>query len=194
MSDAQDSTVEVALKANSVDLLRYFERRTDRDAAADLLAETMLAAWKREQDHPEDAEATRMWLFGIARNALKNAERGQRRRHRLASKLKSMLRPEYVSQAADDGAEVRDAVRRLEPELGELIRLVHWDGFSIADAGQVLGLPPSTARGHYQRAKEQLRAALGDDSSTGDQQHCPATLPQVDLRASPGLGDATGTP
>ena len=104
-----------------------------------------------------------------------------------------MLRPEYVSQAADDGAEVRDAVRRLEPELGELIRLVHWDGFSIADAGQVLGLPPSTARGHYQRAKEQLRAALGGDSSQSHQ-HCPATLPQVDLRASPGLGDATGTP
>lgn len=193
MSDSQDSPVETALKANSVDLLRYFERRTDRDAAADLLAETMLAAWKREQDHPEDAEDTRMWLFGIARNVLKNAERGQRRRHRLASKLKTMLRPDESSQAADDGAEVRDAVRRLEPELGELVRLVHWDGFSIAGAGHILGLPPSTARGHYQRAKEQLRAALGDNSSQSHQ-HCPATLPQVDLRAFPGLGDATGTP
>lgn len=193
MSDFQDSTLEDVLKANSVDLLRYFERRTNLDAAADLLAETMLVAWQREQDFPDGAEATRMWLFGIARNVLKNLERGRRRRHRLANKLKSMLRPDESSQAADNGAEVRDAVRRLESELGELVRLVHWDGFSVADAGQLLGLPPSTARGRYQRAKEQLRETLAEDSSPG-QQRCPATLPQVGLRTLPGHGEASGTP
>lgn len=193
MSNTQDSPVEAALKANSVDLLHYFERRTDRDAAADLLAETMLTAWKREQNHADGAEAVRMWLFGIARNVLNNSERGQRRRYRLASKLKSMLRADDSSHAADEGAEVRDAVRRLEPELGELVRLVHWDGFSIADAGQVLGLPPSTARGHYQRAKEELRTAFGDNSSPG-RQYCPATLPQVNLPTIPGTGEATGRP
>lgn len=153
----------------------------------------MLAAWKREQDSPDGGEAARMWLFGIARNVLNNAQRGQRRRHRLASKLKSMLRPEESSQAADEGSEVRDAVRRLEPELRELVRLVHWDGFSIAGAGQVLGLPPSTARGHYQRAKEELRTALGHDNSPGHQ-HCSATLPQVDLPTIPRTGEATGRP
>lgn len=178
MSDAQDSTVEAALKANSVDLLHYFERRADGDVAADLLAETMLAAWQQEQNHPNGAEAARMWLFGIARNVLKNSERGKRRRHRLASKLKVMLRPDNSSQAADEGAEVRDAVRRLDPELGELVRLVHWDGFSIADAGQILGLHPSTARGRYQRAKEQLRQALQEESFE-ENQRCPATLPRV---------------
>ena len=77
-----------------------------------------------EQDSPEGAETARMWLFGIIRNVLNNSERGQRRRYRLASKLKSMLRADDSSHAADEGAEVRDAVRRLEPELGELVRLV----------------------------------------------------------------------
>lgn len=187
MSNPRDSPVEEALKANSVDLLHYFERRTDRDAAADLLAETMLAAWKRERDSPEGAESVRMWLFGIARNVLKNSERGRRRRHRLASKLKVMLRPDDSSQAADDGAEVRDAVRRLEPELAELVRLVHWEGFSIADAGHILGLPSSTARGRYQRAKELLRGALQEDSSSS-QQHCPATLPQINRSVFPTSG------
>ncbi|WP_120005267.1 RNA polymerase sigma factor [Nesterenkonia muleiensis] len=184
MSASQDSSLEAVLKANSVDLLHYFERRTDRDAAADLLAETMLIAWQREPDSPEGGQAARMWLFGIARNVLKNSKRGQRRRHRLTSKLKVMLRPDDSSQAADDGAEVRDAVRRLEPELGELVRLVHWDGFSIADAGQILDLPSSTARGRYQRAKDLLRGALQEDSSP-EQQHCPATLPQVSRSVFP---------
>lgn len=178
MNDSQDLHVGATLRANSVDLLHYFERRTDRDAAADLLAETMLAAWQREQDFPDGAEAARMWLFGIARNVLKNSQRGKRRRHRLASKLKMMLGPEDSSQAADEGVEVRDAVRRLNPELGELVRLVHWEGFSITDAGQILGLHPSTARGRYQRAKEQLRQALQEESFE-ENQRCPATLPRV---------------
>ena len=180
--------METALRANSVDLLHYFERRTAPDTAADLVAETMLIAWQREQDHPEGAEGSRMWLFGIARNVLANAERGQRRRHRLASKLKMMLRPDETSHAADDGVEVRDAIQQLDPELRELVRLVHWEGFSITDAGQILELPSSTARGHYQRAKQQLREALDPDSPVT--QRCPATLPHVDLSTFPGSGSA----
>lgn len=187
MNGSQYSPVEKTLKTNSIDLLNYFERRTHRDTAADLLAETMMGAWQREQDHPHDAEEARMWLFGIARNMLRNSERGQRRRHRLASKLKIMLRPGDSSRAADDGVEVRDAVRRLEPELAELVTLVHWEGFSIADAGKILELPPSTARGRYQLAKEHLRAAL-ENGNSSTHQRCAATLPQVDLNILPSQG------
>lgn len=190
MTHSQESPVETSLRDNAIDLLHYFERRTDRDTAADLVAETMLVAWQREKDHPEGAEASRMWLFGISRNVLKNSERGQRRRHRLASKLKMMLRPDEASQAADDGVEVRDAIQQLDSELSELVRLVHWEGFSINNAGQILGLPSSTARGRYQQAKQQLREAL--DPGSSEAQHCPATLPQVDLGTLPGHGGAAG--
>ncbi|WP_460795718.1 RNA polymerase sigma factor [Microbacterium sp. GXF0217] len=55
---------------------------------------------------------------------------------------------------------MRDAIGRLEPDLAELVRLVHWDRLSLTDAAELLGIPASTARGRYQRAKEQLRAAL----------------------------------
>ncbi|WP_363551298.1 sigma factor-like helix-turn-helix DNA-binding protein [Microbacterium sp. LWH12-1.2] len=34
------------------------------------------------------------------------------------------------------------------------------DGFTLAEAADVLGIPSSTARGRYPRAREQLRAAL----------------------------------
>jgi RNA polymerase sigma-70 factor (ECF subfamily) len=37
---------------------------------------------------------------------------------------------------------------------------VHWDGFSVAEAAALLGIPASTARGRHQRAKDDLRAAL----------------------------------
>ena len=65
-----------------------------------------------------------------------------------------------AAPASDDGAEVRDAIARLAPELAELIRLVHWDGLTLAEAAEVMEIPASTARGRYQRAKQELRDAL----------------------------------
>lgn len=181
MNDSRDSPLEAALKANAVDLLRYFQRRTAPETAADLLAETMLTAWRREEDHPAETEAGRKWLFGIAGNVLKNAGRTRRRRNQLISKLTALLGTHAESHGADEGLEVRDAVQRLDPELRELIRLVHWEGFTVADAGQILGVTASTARGRYQRAKIQLRETL-EDSDSPTPQRCSATLPQVDPR------------
>lgn len=65
-------------------------------------------------------------------------------------------------RSADDGLEVRDAIRRLSAEQAELVRLVHWEGFTIAEAGSILGVPASTARTRYQRARGDLRAALSE--------------------------------
>ena len=105
-------------------------------------------------------------MFGIARNLLLNAERGRRRRSRLTARLRARLAESTDAAAADDGLAVRDAIARLDPESAELIRLVHWDGFSLADAAELLGIPASTARSRYQRAKGSLRAMLALPSTT----------------------------
>lgn len=66
-----------------------------------------------------------------------------------------------VADAADKGGEVRDAMARLKPELAEIVQLVHWDGFTLAEAAGIVGIPAATARSRYARAKDDLRAALG---------------------------------
>jgi RNA polymerase sigma-70 factor (ECF subfamily) len=139
-------------------LLAYLQRRVGLDDAPDLLGETMVAAWRRVRDLPEDSERARMWLFGIARNTVLNHGRGQRRRWALADRIR--VDSDRALPAADEGAEVRDAIARLDPVLAELVRLVHWDRMTLAEAAEVLGIPASTARGRYARAKEELRAAL----------------------------------
>jgi RNA polymerase sigma-70 factor (ECF subfamily) len=54
-----------------------------------------------------------------------------------------------------------DLLDRSAPATREpLVRLVHWERFSIAEAAEVLGVPASTARGRYAQAKDVLRAAL----------------------------------
>jgi RNA polymerase sigma-70 factor (ECF subfamily) len=156
---SDDARITDAIAASSPDLLAYFERRVDAVDAADLLAETMMTAWRRVADLPPDPERARMWLFVTARLTLANADRGERRRWRLANRLRMLLGP-GDAPAADEGAEVRDAVARLEPDLAELVRLVHWDGFAIAEAAEVLEISASTARGRYARAKAELRSIL----------------------------------
>ncbi|MGO3148222.1 MAG: RNA polymerase sigma factor [Leucobacter sp.] len=100
-----------------------------------------------------------MWLFGIARNTLMHVRRGNLRRARLANRLRDSFDVRY-SPPSDTGIEVRDALSRMEDELAELIRLVHWDGFSLVEAAALLEIPPSTARGRYQRGKQAIRDAL----------------------------------
>ncbi|WP_127474626.1 RNA polymerase sigma factor [Microbacterium sulfonylureivorans] len=56
---------------------------------------------------------------------------------------------------------MRDAIDRLDPDLAELVRLVHGERLTLVQAAEMLGIPDSTARGRYQRAKEQLRVTLG---------------------------------
>lgn len=161
MTKAAEARLTGALREASADLLAYLQRRVGIDDAADLLGETMVVAWRRIADLPSDDERARMWLFGIARGTLLNHARGERRRWALADRIRGDRAPDAVAPPSDHGAEVRDAIDRLDPDLGELIRLVHWERLSLVDAAELLGIPASTARGRYQRAKEDLRSALG---------------------------------
>ena len=158
---SKDDAVVAAIALASIDLLAYFEYRVGRDDAPDQLAETMITAWRRASALPDDPRQARMWLFGIAKFVLANAERSGRRRLRLASKLRDLTHINTgAAVAADDGIEVRDAIARLSPDHAELIRLVHWDGMSIVEAAELCGIPASTARSRYRAAKDHLRAIL----------------------------------
>jgi RNA polymerase sigma-70 factor (ECF subfamily) len=149
-----------ALRESNGDLLRFLHRRVGSDDAPDLFGETLLIAWRRVGDLPDDATEARMWLFGLARGTLLNHARGQRRRMALADKVRSHM-PVTAAPPADEGGEVRDAIARLRPELAEIVQLVHWDGFTLAQAAEIIGIPAATARSRYARAKDELRAALG---------------------------------
>lgn len=161
--------LRTALRANSEDLLAYFERRTAvREDAADLLGETMLQAWRRTDALPiGEPVRQRMWLFTIAGNVLANHRRAASRRVSLAGRLRDRIAVlEAASSPGDpaDAAAVRGAVRRLPQAQRELVMLVHWDGLSIAEAAEVLGLNPSTARGRYAEGRARLRGALVQDA------------------------------
>lgn len=152
--------VRAVLTANGGRLLGFFANRVDsRDDAADLVGDVLLVAWRRHRQLPEDADEARMWLFGVARKVLANHRRGRNRRDALDARLRERIAAAIEPDDAQR-VEVRAAVHALPTPLGELVRLVHWDGFSIEETAQLLGIPASTARSRHARAREMLRANL----------------------------------
>lgn len=154
-----------ALESNAPDLLAYFERRLRvRDDAADLLADTMLQAWRRVDTMPAEPERRRMWMFAIAANVLANQRRSYRRRTALVEKVREhLVEPLEADQA--ETLSVRAAVLALADAHRELVMLVHWDGLTLVEAAHVLGVNPSTARGRYAAARSALHDALAEAAS-----------------------------
>ena len=158
------AAARAALRDTSNDLLAYFVRRVaSPEDAADLYGEVMLTAWKKIDKMPDSSERQRMWLFVIAANTLSNYRRTTSRRLELTERLRRHLAT--TLPGPDDAYAVRDAVLRLHRAQRELVMLIHWDGFTIVEAAEILGLNPSTARSRYAAARSLLREALVDETA-----------------------------
>ncbi len=159
--NATGARFDEVVQANGADLHGYLARRVGPDDAADALGEVFATAWRRRSKLPDDALEARMWLFGVAANVVRNAQRGERRRRSLLDRMRHQVVVGGSDAHADDltGA-VQDAIARLPPDQAELVRLRHWDGFTLQDAATILGIPASTARSRYASARQELRRLL----------------------------------
>jgi RNA polymerase sigma-70 factor (ECF subfamily) len=143
-------------------LLAHLARRVDPPAdAADVLAETLIVAWRRLDDVPADERAALVWLLAVARRTAANHRRGRRRRTALVEALRD--RVAAATPAPDPAAlDLRRALGRLGRDDREILALVAWEGLTAAEAGAVLGLAPGAARKRLQRARERLGRELGE--------------------------------
>ncbi|MHC9045680.1 RNA polymerase sigma factor [Microbacterium saperdae] len=140
-------------------LFAYFARRVvSTDDAADLTGEVLLTMWRKVDAMPSDPVDARMWTFGIARNVLANHRRAVSRRRKLSERLKGEALVSGDSRPVRD--DVWEALDALPTGDREIIQLVHWDGFSLAETAKILGKKPATVRSRYSRARAKLRADL----------------------------------
>lgn len=143
-------------------VLAYAVRRADAQDAADVLAETFLVVWRRLDEVP-DGDAERLWLYGVARRVLANQQRSERRRQRLAERLRREL-PAALAEVpapAPPGGAVAAALAQLGPEDQEMLRLSAWEELSPGEIATVLGVSQIAARSRLHRARRRLRSALG---------------------------------
>jgi len=161
--DAARKRFEGVFGANSQLVFDYARRRTASLAdAADVMAETMLVAWRRIEDVP-DGDDERLWLYGVARRQLANHRRGLRRRQRLGQRLRERVGqdqgPVLVDAHGDDSG-VGAALALLSGDEQELIRLTSWEGLGGNEIAVMLGISPGSARIRIHRARNRLRDAL----------------------------------
>lgn len=179
-ASTDEARITRVLTANAPDLLRYFQRRLNYDDAADAVGEVMAIAWRRIGRIPQSPDEARMWLFVTARNVAANGLRAYERERTLTATLAATTHAApRVGPAADVGSEVRDAIQRLDSRYAELVRLIHWDGFSIIETATILQINPSTARARYQRAKALLRITLGGDTEPDEAQRHEAVRAEI---------------
>ena len=140
-------------------VLRYAVRRLGTSAAPDVVEETFLVAWRRLGDLPDNALP---WLYATARNVIANEVRRQQRERALGERLATPARPrsDDLGDLIAERLAVTTAFRHLPERDREVLRLVEWEGLSVADAATVMGCTRSAFKVRLHRARRRFAASV----------------------------------
>jgi len=147
------------------DLLRFaFWLARDRALAEDVVQETMIRAWKA-QDSLLDEGAAKPWFLTIIRREY--ARSFERKRFVTVDVEELIAKEEPMLAAADDQelVELRAAIFKLSAEYREPLVMQVLMGHSTAEIAAELGLSNAAVLTRLFRARKQLRAMCGEDTS-----------------------------
>jgi RNA polymerase sigma factor (sigma-70 family) len=162
---AEQQWFELFFRRHSTAVYRYSLRHTgDPEAAEDVRSAVFCEAWRRRSDIDFDDRDGLPWLFGTARNVIRNQSRALRRRD---AALRRFPRPLSDFELYEDIADRLDAVAfaelfeaELAPSLppGEraVVVLCILEGMSYTAAAEHLGVPIGTVRSRLSRARTRL--------------------------------------
>lgn len=131
----------------------------DRDLAADAVQQTLVKAWKAAATYDADRELA-PWLYAIARRVCIDIYRKERiRRHDELEGDEVATLPPDIEQAWES-YEVRSALDRLGEDEREVVRLMHFEGYTQPEIGERLGIPTGTVKSRAHRAHRKLSGML----------------------------------
>lgn len=135
----------------------YVRRRMPADLVDDVVAETFLVCWRKLDGVPREALP---WLYAVARKTAANQRRAAARTAP-ARAVAAFAEPEPAGDPL-----LASAFAQLSDRDREVLRLVAWEGLSLAQASTVLGCTTVSCRVRFHRAKRRL-AALLEASASG---------------------------
>jgi RNA polymerase sigma factor (sigma-70 family) len=154
-------------------LLAYALRRgASRADAEEVVADTLLVAWRRRDEVPAEPEAL-PWLYAVARRVLANQRRARVRRRRLERLLGAPPSVADLFEEAELAEEARALIaasRRLSEADQEVLRLAAWEGLSHSEIGRSLGCSENAAALRLHRARLRLREALVKEARAAGQE------------------------
>lgn len=136
----------------------------DRDGADDLVQDCLERALTR-LDNWQSGESPHKWLFTIMHHLFIDRMRKVSRRSE-ASMLPLDADEALAASAEQFGnaasREIVDALQAIGPDRRAALVLVSIEGFSYAEAANILGVPAGTLMSRIARGREELRALLDD--------------------------------
>lgn len=149
----------------------YCFRRLPASDANDAVAEVFVAAWRKIDDMPEEPER-KLWLYGVARNVVRNAHRSGRRRARLDGKVAGLSPelqpgPEAVVVRHHEHEALLAALGELRPADQEVLRLRAWEELSAAEIAEVMDLSVRAVETRLSRARHKLARVVGVSRPAG---------------------------
>jgi RNA polymerase sigma-70 factor (ECF subfamily) len=152
---------------------RYVSRRLGASAADDVVGDTFLAAFRQRRRYDLTQPDALPWLYGIASNLVGRHRRTEVRAYRaLARSGVDPVVDSYTEQVearvTAEGLHRRlaAALARLAKRDRDVLLLYAWADLSYADIATALRIPTGTVRSRLNRARAQVRAALGGTDPT----------------------------
>ena len=130
----------------------------DREEAADALQDALLSAYRAADRFRGDAAVT-TWLHRIVVNAC--LDRIRRRQARPTVPLPETDLTPAPTTDRDTALDVRDALGQLPADQRAALVLVDVQGYPVAEAAEILGVPEGTIKSRCARGRARLALLLG---------------------------------
>jgi len=133
-----------------------------RQAAEDLLQETLLRAWRQLDNLDSDISTLRPWLLTVARRVAIDAGRAQKARPTVVGDvdLSGLPAPDNPVDRLIVAQTLRTSMAALSPEHRRVIFELYYMGRTAPEVAALLGIPEGTVRSRAFHALRSLRASL----------------------------------
>ncbi|WP_351227300.1 sigma-70 family RNA polymerase sigma factor [Streptomyces sp. NPDC002133] len=134
----------------------------DQQRAEDLLQETLVRAWQHPEAFEGPYESMRPWLFTVGRRLAIDARRSQLARPTEIGDavLATTADPADAADRTVAVLDVRTAVQSLSPQHRAVLVQIYFQGRSVAEAAEALGIPAGTVKSRSYYALRQLARCL----------------------------------
>ncbi len=145
--------------------VRLRRRCADEELVAEVMQETYLAVWRAAASFAGASVGGSAvgWVWTIAARRLVDALRRRAREARLPpTALAALGAPAAEDEVLDAvlGDEMGGALRRLSPDLRQVLQAMVLDGLTVRETAVLLGVPEGTVKTRARRARIALREAL----------------------------------
>lgn len=138
----------------------------DRDRAEDVAQETLLRAWRHPQVLDQSTRSARAWLFTVARRIVIDGWRSAAARSEITTDEPPERAVPDETERALQGWLVADALSELSERHRQALTLCYFDGLSVAEVAERLGVAEGTVKSRLHYGLRALRLVLEEKGVT----------------------------